>query len=92
MLCYAQYDNSREMGMGLHSNGSHSGSTSSMGDTECLMKVEMGDVSAVVSRATQTNLGIHISSINIDLPGGGGGVQRVKRFDQYLIHSFVAAS
>ena len=59
--------NSRELGMDLHSNGSHSGSTSSMGDTERLVKVEMRDISTIVSRATQTHLSIHVGSIHINL-------------------------
>ena len=53
--------------MDLHSDGSHSGSTSSVGDTERLVKVEMGHIPTIVSGTTETYLGIHVGSINIDL-------------------------
>jgi hypothetical protein len=53
--------------MDLHSDGSHSGSTSSVRDTERLVKVEMGHISTIVAGTTQTHLSIHVSSINIDL-------------------------
>ena len=51
----------------LHSDGSHSRSTSSVWDAEGLVKVQVRDISTVVSRTTETNLSIHVSSININL-------------------------
>lgn len=40
----------------LHSNRSHPGSSSTMRDAEGLVQVEMRDIRAIVSRATQTHL------------------------------------
>ena len=64
---YLHVINPRELGMDLHSYGSHSGSTSSVGDAERLMKIEVGHISTIVSGTTETHLGVHVSSINIHL-------------------------
>ena len=53
--------------MDLHSYGSHSGSTSSVGDAERFMKVKVGHISTIVSGTTETHLGVHVGSINIHL-------------------------
>lgn len=50
-----------------HSNGPHARSSSSMGDAEGFMQVEMGHIRANVPRSTQTHLGIHVCSIQVNL-------------------------
>lgn len=40
----------------LHSNGTHAGSSSTVGDAEGFVQVQVRDIRAVISRATQTHL------------------------------------
>ena len=47
-------------------NGTHPGTSATMWNTECLMEIEMAYVGAHVSRATQTNLGIHVCTIHVN--------------------------
>jgi len=51
-----------------HSDWSHSGSTSSMRYTEGLMEIEMGDITTIIPQPTQTNLSVHVCTIEVDLP------------------------
>ena len=39
----------------------------SMGDAECLMEIEVADVSSIHAWLAQTNLGIEVGAIEIDL-------------------------
>ena len=62
-----------------HSNRSHSWSSPTVWYTECLVKVEMRDVTSIIPWATQPNLSIEISTINIYLKKErGGGKERKK--------------
>lgn len=50
-----------------HSDGSHAGSTPSVGDAEGLVQVQVGDVRPVVARPADPHLGVHVGSIQVDL-------------------------
>ena len=53
-----------------NADGSHAGSTAAVRDGEGLVKVQMGDVGPVFSRATESNLRVHVGSIEVDLTPG----------------------
>ena len=48
-------------------DGADSGSTTTVGNTECLVEVEMADVSANLARRAETDLGVHVGSVHVHL-------------------------
>jgi hypothetical protein len=51
----------------LDSNGSNSGSSSSVGDTEGLVQVKMADIGTDFSGGAKSNLGVHVGSVHVNL-------------------------
>ena len=53
--------------MFFNSNWSHSRTTSSVRNAESFVKVQVADISPEIPRGSQTNLGIHVGSVQINL-------------------------
>ena len=51
----------------LDTDGSHARATATVGDTEGLVQVEMAHICAIVTRAAETDLGVHVGTIEVDL-------------------------
>ena len=49
------------------SDGAHTRSTSTVRNSECLVQIEMADVSSKVSRRSKANLGVHVGAIHVHL-------------------------
>ena len=54
--------------VGLDSDGSHAGPSSTVRDAERLVEVEVRHVGAIVPGSAQTHLGVHVGPVQIDLP------------------------
>jgi hypothetical protein len=50
----------------LDSNGTDTRATTTVGNTEGLVEVEMADISANVTRRAETNLSVHVGTIHVD--------------------------
>lgn len=55
----------------LDTDGAHTGSTTSVGDTEGLVQVQVADISTNVAGRGQTDLGVHVGSVHVDLASVG---------------------
>jgi hypothetical protein len=53
--------------MGLHPNGAYPWTAPTVGDTKCLVEIEMAHISPKVCGATEPHLGIHVGPIHIHL-------------------------
>ena len=51
----------------LHTNGTHTRTTTSMRNTEGLVEIEMAHIRSNKTRARQTNLCIHVGTIHVHL-------------------------
>ena len=51
----------------LDSNRTHSRTSTSMRDAECLVQIQMTHISSNFTRASVTDLSIHIGSVHVDL-------------------------
>ncbi|KAI6775833.1 hypothetical protein HG530_002591 [Fusarium avenaceum] len=50
----------------LDSDRANTGATTTVGNTEGLVEVEMADISADVTGAAETNLGVHVGTVHVD--------------------------
>lgn len=55
----------------LDTDGAHTGSSTSMGDAEGLVQVQVADISTNVTGRGQTDLGVHVGSVHVDLASVG---------------------
>ena len=53
--------------MRRHADRSHAGSAAAVGDAESLVQVQVADVRADVARAAETDLGVHVGAVHVDL-------------------------
>ena len=53
--------------VGLDANGAHARAAATVRDAEGFVKVEVGDVAAVISRSTKTHLGVHVCPVKVNL-------------------------
>ena len=51
----------------LHSDGTHPRTTTTVRYTESLVEIEMGNIRSIITRTTQSNLSVHVCTIQIDL-------------------------
>lgn len=52
----------------LHSDRSHSRSTTTVGNAERLVKVQVRNIWTKITRPAKSNLGVHIGSVHVNLP------------------------
>ena len=53
--------------MGCHADGANAGATAAVGNAEGLVEVEVADIGTDVAGAGQTDLGVHVGSVHVDL-------------------------
>lgn len=53
--------------MRRNADGAHAGAAAAVGDAECLVEIEVANIRSEVSRAAETDLGIHVCAVEIDL-------------------------